>query len=92
MRLESGARARSWRSSSAGASLGTRYDVQYNAQNPYGPTQIGISTLGAAQVNGLIEFEISHILGQPLHVNAACTGFLCSQFCHFRPQIQSIGS
>lgn len=38
-----------------GASLGTRYDVQFDAQNPYGATTLGVSTLGAVSAYGLVE-------------------------------------
>jgi len=39
----------------AGASLGTRYDVQFDAQNPYGATTLGVSTLGAVSAYGVVE-------------------------------------
>ena len=42
---------------SAGASLGTRYDVKFDATNPYGATTLGISTLGAANVYALVEYR-----------------------------------
>jgi hypothetical protein len=39
----------------AGASFGTRYDVQYNAASPFGPTTLGVSTLGAVSTYALAE-------------------------------------
>jgi hypothetical protein len=39
----------------AGASMGTRYDVQFDAQSPYGPTTLGVSTLGAVSAYALGE-------------------------------------
>lgn len=41
----------------AGASLGTRYDLQFNALNPYGPTTLGVATLGAFGAYGMIEYR-----------------------------------
>jgi hypothetical protein len=40
-----------------GASLGTRYDVQFNVNNPYSQTTVGIATLGAAGAYGLAEYR-----------------------------------
>jgi hypothetical protein len=42
---------------SAGASFGTRYDVRFDAVNPYGATTLGISTLGAFDVYALVEYR-----------------------------------
>jgi|GEM_PF-3276261 len=42
---------------SAGASLGTRYDVKLDATNPYGPTSLGVVTLGAVGTYGVIEYR-----------------------------------
>jgi len=42
---------------SAGASLGTRYDVKFDATNPYGPTSLGVATLGAVGAYGVIEYR-----------------------------------
>jgi hypothetical protein len=42
---------------SAGASLGTRYDVQFDAANPYGPTTLGIATLGSVDAYALLEYR-----------------------------------
>jgi hypothetical protein len=42
---------------SAGASLGTRYDVQWNATNPAGATLLGLSTLGAVSAWGIAEYR-----------------------------------
>ena len=40
-----------------GARLGTRFDVQYLAANPYNSTQIAASTLGAISAWGAIEWQ-----------------------------------
>ena len=42
---------------SAGASLGTRYDVQFNAADPYGPTTLGVATLGSVDAYALAEYR-----------------------------------
>ncbi|MDB4966851.1 MAG: hypothetical protein JWN44_2540 [Myxococcales bacterium] len=42
---------------SAGASFGTRYDIRFDATNPYGATTLGISTLGAFDVYALVEYR-----------------------------------
>ncbi len=42
---------------SAGASLGTRYDQQFNVNNPYGPSTLGVATLGAFGVYGYAEWR-----------------------------------
>jgi hypothetical protein len=39
----------------AGASLGTRYDVMFNATNPFGATSLGVTTLGAVGAYALGE-------------------------------------
>jgi hypothetical protein len=44
---------------SSGASLGTRYDVQFNALNPAGPTTLGVATLGAFGVWALAEWRVT---------------------------------
>jgi hypothetical protein len=41
----------------AGASLGTRYDLQFNALSPFGPTTLGVATLGAFGAYGMIEYR-----------------------------------
>jgi hypothetical protein len=41
----------------AGASLGTRYDVQFAAQNPYAPVDLGVATLGAVSAWALAEWR-----------------------------------
>jgi hypothetical protein len=38
-----------------GATAGTRYDVQFNAANPYGPTTLGVATIGAVGAWGMLE-------------------------------------
>ncbi|HZS37079.1 MAG TPA: hypothetical protein VFF06_09640 [Polyangia bacterium] len=43
---------------SAGATVGTRYDVQFNAMNPYGPTTLGVATLGAFGAWALAEWRV----------------------------------
>ncbi len=42
---------------SVGASLGTRYDVKLDATNPYGPSSLGVATLGAVGAYGVIEYR-----------------------------------
>jgi hypothetical protein len=42
---------------SAGASFGTRYDVQFNASNPYGATSLGVATLGSFDGFGVAEYR-----------------------------------
>jgi hypothetical protein len=42
---------------SAGASLGTRYDQKFDVNNPYGPSTIGVATLGAFGVYGFAEWR-----------------------------------
>ncbi len=42
---------------SAGGSLGTRYDIQFNATNPYGPTTLGVATVGAFGAYALAEYR-----------------------------------
>jgi hypothetical protein len=42
---------------SAGASFGTRYDVQFDASNPYGATSLGVATLGSFDVYGVAEYR-----------------------------------
>jgi hypothetical protein len=42
---------------SAGASLGTRYDIQFNAGSPYSPSTLGLSTLGSFDVYGYAEYR-----------------------------------
>jgi hypothetical protein len=41
----------------AGARLGTRFDMQWNANTPFGPTQIGAANLSAVNAWGLVEWE-----------------------------------
>ncbi len=41
----------------AGFSLGTRYDIKFDAANPYGDTTLGVATLGAVGVYGMIEYR-----------------------------------
>jgi hypothetical protein len=42
---------------SAGASLGTRYDVQFNSGDPYGATTLAIATLGSIDVYAVAEYR-----------------------------------
>jgi hypothetical protein len=42
---------------SSGASLGSRYDVQFQPSNPYGPTTLGVATVGAFGVWALVEWR-----------------------------------
>jgi hypothetical protein len=42
---------------SAGFSVGTRYDVHFDAGNPYGATTLGVATLGAAGTYGMLEYR-----------------------------------
>jgi hypothetical protein len=42
---------------SAGFSLGSRYDVQFDAMNPFGPTTLGIATIGAVGAYGTVEYR-----------------------------------
>jgi hypothetical protein len=42
---------------SAGFSLGSRYDVHFNAANPFGDTTLGVATIGAVGAYGLIEYR-----------------------------------
>lgn len=42
---------------SAGASFATRYDVQFDATNPYGATTLGVATLGSFDVYGVAEYR-----------------------------------
>lgn len=42
---------------SAGFSMGSRYDVQFNVNNPAGPVTLGTATLGAVGVFGLLEYR-----------------------------------
>src|SRR5262249_17236135 len=46
----------------SGATLGTRYDVQFNALNPYGATTLGVATLGAFGVWSLAEWRVTRQL------------------------------
>jgi hypothetical protein len=41
----------------AGASFGTRYDVLFNALDPFGPTTLGIATLGSFDLYALAEYR-----------------------------------
>jgi hypothetical protein len=47
----------------AGASLGTRYDVQFNAANPLSVTTLGVATLGAYNVYASAEWRPRKRLG-----------------------------
>ena len=40
---------------SAGASVGSRYDIQFDAKNPYGATTLSVATLGAVDAYGIAE-------------------------------------
>src|SRR5207237_4654436 len=42
---------------SAGFSLGSRYDVQLDAVNPFGATTLGVATVGAVGVYGMIDYR-----------------------------------
>jgi hypothetical protein len=42
---------------SAGFSLGTRYDVHFDAGNPFGATTLGVATLGAVGAYGMVEYR-----------------------------------
>ena len=41
----------------AGFSLGTRYDIHFDAGNPYGATTLGVATMGAIGAYGMIEYR-----------------------------------
>jgi hypothetical protein len=42
---------------SGGFSLGSRYDVHFDAMNPFGATNLGVATIGAVSAYGMIEYR-----------------------------------
>jgi hypothetical protein len=42
---------------SAGFSLGSRYDVQLDAKNPFGSVNLGVATIGAVGAFGVVEYR-----------------------------------
>jgi hypothetical protein len=42
---------------SAGASVGTRYDIQFNAGSPFSPSTLGVATLGSFDAYGFAEYR-----------------------------------
>jgi hypothetical protein len=47
-----------------GARLGTRYDMQFNAVTPFGPTTIGVANLGSANAWEVAEWEPQGLAGR----------------------------